>query len=161
MELVYELGGHSKTLSIPQEVPHEEVKAEKKKITVVLNHLITNNLTNDEAKEYIKNNLSCGDLLKKVLYKFFKHQCREIIDSRTAAISEKTGVSSNQGVLDIDWDVNIVAGGKGIDKLLKRIASVKITSVQNKYSQSNINSSTTQGSKVSEINFEIDKDSGN
>ena len=61
---------------------------------------------------------------------------------------------SSENLIDIDWDVNIVAGGKGIEKLFKRVAAIKITSLIN-------NLSADDGKTINEVQFEIDTESGN
>ncbi|CAI2384202.1 unnamed protein product [Moneuplotes crassus] len=72
----------------------------------------------------------------------------------TENTESKFDISSSKGLVDIDWDVNIVAGGKGIDRLFKRVASIKITADNNK-AASGTNKRTNQ------VEFEIDTQSGN
>ena len=42
------------------------------------------------------------------------------------AISDTATSCDYHGIDEIDWDVNIIAGGKGISKISKRVAMFKI-----------------------------------
>mmetsp|Transcript_15258 Transcript_15258/g.16984 ORF Transcript_15258/g.16984 Transcript_15258/m.16984 type:complete len:129 (-) Transcript_15258:15-401(-) len=113
--------------------------------------MVNNSFNSNEAKEYLKDKLSLPDQVKNHLYLFFKHDLLALIQSKIDRVSNQTSISTNQSILDIDWDINIVAGGKGISKLYKRVANIKICS--------QVNKAAVEGDN--EIEFEIDTESGN
>ena len=149
-----DFGDIKKVLEFPPDVPQSEIAEEKQAIIMACTHMVNNSFSNPEAKEYLKEKISVSDQIKNYLYLFFKRELQGIIQARMDYVTEKTAVSTNQNIIDVDWDVNIVAGGKGISKLFKRVASVKITSQVNKAADNN-------GTKTNEVQFEIDTESGN
>ena len=112
MELNYTFAGHSETMYLPEHVSdEEEYKNVYESVKEIMDHLLNMNyLDNDQTKQYIMSKEGISEEVKKALYKFYKYQGKEIIRKT----SQKTAVASSQGILDIDWDVNIIAGGKDV-----------------------------------------------
>ena len=155
MEIKYTFGGYSETLRLPELIEDEdEYKQVYEKAKATLDHLLnTNSFDNDTAKSHIMSIPDLPDTIKQSLYNFYKHQGRAVITK----ISQKTAVSSYQGITDIEWDVNIIAGGKGLDKLFKRVAIIKIDSEHNDNGHTSLDNDKPTG----QIEFEVDQTIGN
>ena len=69
-------------------------------------------------------NLSAEDEVKKAIETFNQTELPKILST----ISSHMSSTENQGIEEIDWDINIVAGGKDLSKVSKWIAVFKVKS---------------------------------
>ena len=82
------------------------------------------NFEHEELLDWMSKNLTAEDEVKKAIETFASTEIPKILSTISSDISS----SENQGIEEIDWDINIVAGGKDLSKVSKWIAVFKIKS---------------------------------